>query len=425
MIKELKTNIFLYVFILVYTFFSFTVATRLGISGRVTVTSLLLFLALIRTAIYTPDRFELASIKQEVWIITIVVVLCMVKYLIQDVPAIERMYLTFISPMLISILLFNSTLTSRKVLRALILLFFLVECLLAIYERVSSINVFPYIDEDTIENLADLQFRSTAILGHPLLNALVVSIIMVSVMISDSKLMIKGWVYTLGLVAILCFNARAATLIWVLLSLITTFYLLRSKRGRSRTKLIVIAFVICVAIGVGYLILVEGFADRLVNNNANGGLYDSSAKARIDVFAAFDYVKDRDLIFGQSAYYLMITDKLGQAGVENSYIVLILYYGVPAFLLFVLSYFFWLSKYLKNLSTLEKCMLFLGFILLGSANNSLVDQAPWMFFVLCANSFLPNSKKYQCRKINRETYVVETESSARLASCNIIVEPFK
>jgi len=410
MIRELKENIFLYATILVFCFFTFTVGTRLGIGGRVTIISLLLILATVKAAFFTTDRFNLENMKYELWIITIAVVMCMVKYLIHDVAAIQRLYLTFICPMLLSILLYNATPPSRKIVRILILLFFFAECLLAIYERVLSVNVFPYVDEDTIDNLADLQFRSTSILGHPLMNALVVSTIMASVMISDTKLVIKGAVYSLGLIAILCFNARGATLLWGMLSLFTVFYLVRKKQTTLAAKRIIFGFVIFAALGIAYLIIVQGFADRLVNNNAKGGLYDSSAKARIDVFAAFDYIKDRDFFFGQTAYYLMITDKLGQAGVENSYIVLILYYGIPAFVLFMIAYFFWLGKYFKYLAPLEKCVLFIAFIIVGSANNSLVDQAPWMFFVFCANSFIPDRKEYYSRKI---TYTKDTDGSIK------------
>jgi len=403
MIKELKANVFLYAAILVYMFFSFTVATRLGIGSRVTVTSLLLILAVSKAVLFDQDRYDLLSMRYELWIILIAVVMCLVKYLIQDVPAIQRLYQTFICPMVLSILLFQAKPASRKMVRNLILLFFFVECLLAIYERVSSINVFPYVDEDTIDNLADLQFRATSILGHPLMNALVVSTVMASVLISDTKLVIKGAVYSLGLVSILCFNARGATMLWGLMSLITLFYLMRNKRTSRAAKQIIIIFVFIAAAGIAYLIFVQGFADRLINNNAQGGLYDSSAKARIDVFAAFEYVKDRDFIFGQTFYYLMITDKLGQAGVENSYIVFILYYGIPAFILLLIAYVFWLGKYFKNLVALEKCMLFLAFIVVGSANNSLVDQTPWMFFVLCANSFLPDRKEYHGKKLSYES----------------------
>ena len=58
-------------------------------------------------------------------------------------------------------------------------IFFVAECLLAIYERKTNVAFFPYVEDDyylsMVEQGQTWQFRSSSLLGNPLFNANFVS----------------------------------------------------------------------------------------------------------------------------------------------------------------------------------------------------------------------------------------------------------
>ena len=68
---------------------------------------------------------------------------------------------------------------SLKGMQVVLIAFFVVECLLAIYERQYNIVLFPYVEDDyyqlMVEQGQTWQFRSSSLLGHPLFNANFVS----------------------------------------------------------------------------------------------------------------------------------------------------------------------------------------------------------------------------------------------------------
>ncbi len=138
------------------------------------------------------------------------------------------------------------------------------------------------------------------------------------------------------------------------------------------------------------LVAKQGFGDRLLQST----LFDGSAQTRIDVFDAFDYVTSYDLWVGNPKSYLYITNKLDAGGVENSFIVLILEYGIPVSIFLIFLYTVWMRKLLRGISRNVQILLLVSFIGLGSANNSLSTATPWIFFILCYNAFLPDLEKF-------------------------------
>lgn len=59
-----------------------------------------------------------------------------------------------------------------------ILDFFIIECFLAIIEKVLNFNLFPLVSNGSISDWTWEGFRSTAFQSHPLSNALIVSTLM-------------------------------------------------------------------------------------------------------------------------------------------------------------------------------------------------------------------------------------------------------
>lgn len=75
-------------------------------------------------------------------------------------------------------------------------------------------------------------------------------------------------------------------------------------------------------------------------------------------------------------------NKLGVGGVENSFIVLIINYGVIMFILICIIYFFWLKRFLKPYTLFNKFIILSSFLLVGATNNGLASSLPWGFLIL-------------------------------------------
>lgn len=365
-------------------FLSTSVAAKLGIEHVGTVSLGLFAIPVIsRLFLRSKQLWNKCSIP-ELNVLLVAIFVCLLKYAIGDFPAIKSAFFFMMAPMLISILLKEKSFNTKKNLRNIILIFFLTECFFAIYERVLGVNIFPY-KEDDLNVIMDVSygFRSTAFLGHPLANALVVSTILGFLLISELRFIWKGLLFILGIAAILCFNARGATLVWVATTPILFLYLSKGFKRKNR-RFALVAFTIFAGMLFYNLVFIRGFGDRLLSS----GIIDGSSMTRLEVFNVFSVLKNADLMIGNSSNYLAMTDYLGAAGVENSFVVLILVYGLPIFVLLLIAYFKYLGNILKNSSSTEKLIILLSFLLVGSTNNGLAGATPWMFFVFCANSFL-------------------------------------
>ena len=112
--------------------------------------------------------------------------------------------------------------------------------------------------------------------------------------------------------------------------------------------------------------------------------------------------------------------KLGAGGVENSYIVLIINYGVPLFIVLFILYYFLIKRLLKKHTLFNKVIIISSFILVGSTNNGLAASTPWGFFILCAYSFPflekirnENSLKNRIILRNRKSYLNTNHTSSK------------
>lgn len=109
----------------------------------------------------------------------------------------------------------------NKRIRLFALSFYILECVLAVYERLTldhlidfnsssqAMNANMYLSED---------FRSFSLLGHPLRNANTVSIMLAFVLCSNTiKPVFKVLLVLIGLGAIWAFNSRACMVIWLVI----------------------------------------------------------------------------------------------------------------------------------------------------------------------------------------------------------------
>ena len=368
-----------------------SVSRRLHIEQVGLVSNIILLALAIVDVLMNSSKYGRGFIEEFRIIRTTLFIIIPVNLIVGGADFAKSTFFLTTSLILISIFLRTQKNEIKLRIQHVILIFFLLNSVLSIGEKVFQFNLFPYsyYNNDIEETIAmEGAFRSSAFLGHPLTNAVCISIIMAFIIISNYKIIYKTALLSLGFISLLCFNAKAAIIIWVILLLFLIYYLLfKSKKKASASFYLFLSTAVILVIT---LVAKQGFGDRLLQST----LFDGSAQTRIDVFDAFDYVTSYDLWVGNPKSYLYITNKLDAGGVENSFIVLILEYGIPVSIFLIFLYTVWMRKLLRGISRNVQILLLVSFIGLGSANNSLSTATPWIFFILCYNAFLPDLEKF-------------------------------
>lgn len=297
------------------------------------------------------------------------------------------LYLTFISYL---------TKTDHKLkIKKIIITLYVINCFLAIYERGTLQNIFSlslaYKDVDfSIDNnmYADL-FRSTALLGHPLSNALITAIIMSFILISDYKIITKYMLYSIGFFALMCFNARGSIVFSALSFLAYAILSLFDKNVKSSQKTIIIfSFISCILI---FIILInQGYAGRFFEKDVSE---DGSILARIEVFNILSQCDLTTYLWGTDNIIRLARNTLGHSHIENWLILSILQVGliitVTAIFIFI-SLFRKSTKYYKPL---DKYLTIGIFLCVASTNNSLACGVPAIStFFICAYAFNKNNR---------------------------------
>lgn len=371
--------------VLIFLFLTTTVAAKIGIEqvGSASL-GLLVLLAFMRIHTLGIDRI-INRFKVEVLIILLATVIMLLKIVIGDVEGIRGVIFFFIIPALVSILLGSQ---EEKViagkLSRVVLTFFVVECFLAIYERVSLINVFPY-DVDWFESNVEenLGFRSTAFLGHPLANALCVSTIMGFILASTRSFSYKLLLVLIGYVALMSFNARGALMIWSILLGMYLLFVYFKEKPKDRYSFFPVLILVVAPIIIYQLIVQQNFGDRFFL----GILIDGSAMTRINIMDAFSYMSVFDYLFGNTANTFELLNGQRFGGYENSYIVLITSYGIVPFIIAAIIYYIWIGRLISFYKISHKFLIILSFVFVGSMNNSLATSMPWIYFIICSYAF--------------------------------------
>jgi len=271
---------------------------------------------------------------------------------------------------------------SRKLCAKSFIVLFVIETLLAIYERFSHTLVFPY----TLYNAEDINgmidgdgyFRSNALLGHPLTNALCVSVVFVFVSISNYQKKIKTTLLFLAFASLMCFNARFA--IMVTFGGYGIHVLLK-----NRIKLSSIISLLVAGLFVFFLVVNFNLGDRLLSQGLQSD--DSSILARFDVFEMLDYLDYKLIFIGSGLEFVEL--KLGMLHIENWILIMIFDLG----LLLTIYYAFMIIKlcllFMKRYSSLDKYYVLGIFMLIASSNNSLASQSPSICFIIACCIFIP------------------------------------
>ena len=337
--------------------------------------------------------------KTEMIIILLGLIIIITKFVMGDYDKGPRQVLFFLfAPMFISALFKYKKSNMQSYIRSSVLSFFVIECIIAIYEKIMHVNLFVFENENefAINQINQFEFRSTSLLGHPLMNALIVSMILGYIIISNINIKLQLFLVSIGFLSLLSFNGRGAILIWMFFLIFFLFNILRRNKYNKLFAISLITLFVSVFVYFGNYLLKQGFGGRLFNNK----LIDGSALARVDAFNAFSFINSNDFIFGNSFNYIIVMEKMGAAGIENSFIVVMMNFGVIFAIPLFIAYYFWIKESLVLFKGRSKYIIIVSFLILGLSNNGLATYSPWIFFVLCNYSFKPEYYNKNIRQIS-------------------------
>lgn len=281
--------------------------------------------------------------------------------------------------------------------RKIIILFYCIDSIWSIGERIIGKNIFPFTGNIEEENIIySLEgFRSSALQDHPLNNALCLTAIIVFVLTSSYiTLKKKLFLFFVGYMAILCFNTRSSMILWAIIMIIFLihFIFFTKKNVTFIIKLRFSIFILLLIPIIFSLINHYNLGDRLTSQK----LLDDSALVRIlslEMFLNSDFMSIFVGIPSEKIELLMYKSQI--LIIENFWIIYFLKYGIIGFVLLLLGFYKLLKRIFKPYTKYRKIFCIVFFFLLASTNNSLaVYTTPLCLFILCGYSFSEKGRKH-------------------------------
>jgi hypothetical protein len=261
--------------------------------------------------------------------------------------------------------------SKRRIALALHAILF-VNALLGLYEYLSGVRLTPYVvGEEELE--AD--WRATALLGHPLSNALTMGVYMIIMSVGGGR-DLPAWlrpVATLvALASMIAFGGRTS-LVLALAAMAGVFALrfagvLRGAKVDVRMAAAVIALAPLFGVALAAL-YASGFFDQMLERFVND---HGSAKARIVMLSFFRHLSVEEILFGPSP------DKMGglqrvegvEYGLESFFVAYVLTYGALVSGLFFVGVAFFCREIVRA-STLRAVLPIVFFFVVAATSVSL------------------------------------------------------
>lgn len=387
--------ILFYISILSALFITTSTAPLLGIQQVVTASFFPMMIYLVTVFIREPKNSFLKKYNKVSFILIIEAIIAILLKWSVGQDYFKNLLLFIFIPICTSIVF--ETLPNERIkhLKRIVLFFFIIECSLAIYERIFYINFFN-IEDLTREELLyynpeNWEFRSTSLLGHPLANAMGVTTILSFILTSKIKIQNKLLYFLLGYISLFCFNARGAIIISSILMIPYVFHLIKKHNYHKKILYTLSALSLSV---IGYIILTTSLGGRLFNTDK---LLDGSAQTRLDVFDFTRFINLEQLLLGDSSLYVFLMRKLEAGGVENGIISLIIDWGLILTLIILPTLILFHYKKLSIYSTSDKIWIMAIFYILGTMNPNLATPVQWTIWIFAYYAFRPHT-------FNRLTY---------------------
>ncbi len=347
---------------------------------------------------YLTDKIDKSSNKSALYILFIAAIWLVANKLIGR--SMSKMILINSMALPAMYYIFFQSVDDRDVFKSIkYIILFLFACngLVAIYERITISNFFPFdmirsdIDVGGIGN--EMLFRSSAFLGHPLTNALIMAIIMIFILTSKMKTIKKIVLYSIGMFSLFCFNSRASILISVITLFLYFINPLFNKEVSKKKKFLFIALLFLSAI-VGIYLLSLGFGGRFEERGDFST--DDSVLARINIWDVFLYNDISVFLWGMSGDDAedMAFALIGMAHIENWFILSSMLVGLVVTSIVVFLFIPLFKNSLKPYSNFVKLLILIVVVGLSSTNNSLACGVPALAtFFVCSRAFMDDEQE--------------------------------
>lgn len=344
-------------------------------------------------------RININKIHSHLFIIVLLTFICLFNKLTNRDIDISMYLNALILPILLSIILvgvFNEDEKIRIKIRNLILIFYTIECVIAIIERVLNYNILPFaLDEQSYTIIDDLSiFRSSSIYGHALANSLVVLTIWSFILFSNMHRSNKSRLIVLGILALISFNSRFSIAFSLLILFAYITYLIVSNKTPKIYKIRLLLLIPLALLSLIFIFFSLGWGGRLVEM----GIYDTeSAAVRTNLFVIFDYFNISNFVFGVSSEevdFIKLYSGIASLKIENFWLIFLFRFGFLFLMLLTLSFIpifkIMFKGYKKNLAIILSII----FIITASTNNSIDTGDPFIsIFFICAFAFNQKSQK--------------------------------
>ncbi|MGR5450242.1 VpsF family polysaccharide biosynthesis protein [Vibrio sp. PNB22_3_1] len=313
------------------------------------------------------------------WLFSVIMVIFVILYGLFRYGTSGMAYIidTFLTPLLFLLLLSRLNTDECQRLLSLIAVLLLFNATLAVLEFVASSRLVD------VEFSSFSHFRSTALLTHPLNNALITAGLTLLVF---NKTRIPNIIYlAIILLAMFAFGGRAAIGILLMISAIACipyvfrFFTHGIEISKERFAVVLCLFYFAI-IAVGIVLIESGITERIMSKLH----IDGSASARFTVFYLLEQLSPSEWFWGasnnlQSAIELY----LGISVIENFIIAWIYKFGVIG----MLPLLSMLMIILLSLAIKARGFAFfsvLTFLIISISNNSLSTKTPALLFMFSA-----------------------------------------
>ncbi len=265
------------------------------------------------------------------------------------------------------------------------------------------IAVFEYLTRIHLILNADPQsFRSSALMAHPLNNALI--------LLSCYPLFIREFnqkkqllITFLCFLAMFAFGARASTVVFFLMlaGLFGTSFLkfLYGRIGIPKSIFLYLYFGSILALPI-MLLLIEstGIGSRIFQNLSIEG---ASAQTRFDVYNIFYHLRLNEWLFGANGRLMeMLPEIINNGIIENFWIGWLLQFGLIGLLPIGVA-FLYLFVRLMLIRDLYLKAASVSFLLASYTNNSLSAKTPALLFFFTLASIVIYNRKYEIIRSNK------------------------
>lgn len=278
----------------------------------------------------------------------------------------------------------------KIVLRKFLQVFFLSECSMAILEFMMRQHIVGHIAttyQTGLVHYDESYFRSVALLGGPLLNALVVTTMTLFYLFDETLTQKKRLLlFIVGLSAVLCFNARVAIVINI--AGFALWFLREIRRTQSSHKIYLGILIVSVAL---YVFYAAGTGSRLFATESISN--DSSINVRLRLFKyILSNWRFSDILWGHSTSWIEheMAVNIKVRIIENGWVRLIYIYGLLYAIYLMILYVKLCRQLLANYSRYATVVISLLFIVLSSANPDIVNSfVPMTCFLICIYTYQP------------------------------------